>query len=269
MYFRYFVIISPWKRRGPFIWTNLSPHHPRMHWAKFGWNWPSGSGEEIFFLINFDDVFSLFHKYLPLEKGGALHLNKLESLSPKDALRHIWLKLARWFWRRRCKCEKFTTANGQILIRKAHLSLWLRWANNISHHLNKTQPPIPLHPGIPLCQVWLKVILLFCKRVMILSKEHHGLLFEETWIPCFLSSLIEIGPVVQDTKKKKQFTWQTKRQQVIRINKLSFHLIWCNKLTEIWLISHEPHAHIKDSEIWQWPIKGHVNEFHGFYGNTV
>ena len=47
MYFRYFVIISPWKRAGPFIWTNLHPHHPRMLCAKFGWNWPSGSWEEV------------------------------------------------------------------------------------------------------------------------------------------------------------------------------------------------------------------------------
>ena len=30
----------------PFIWTNLNPLHPRMFCAKFGWNWPSGSGEE-------------------------------------------------------------------------------------------------------------------------------------------------------------------------------------------------------------------------------
>ena len=43
-----FVIISPWKGAGPFIWTNLSPHHPRMFCAKFSWKWPSGSGEEDF-----------------------------------------------------------------------------------------------------------------------------------------------------------------------------------------------------------------------------
>ena len=47
MYFCYFVIISPWKRAWPFIWTNLNPLHPRMLCAKFGWNWPSGSGEEV------------------------------------------------------------------------------------------------------------------------------------------------------------------------------------------------------------------------------
>ena len=32
-----------------------------------------------------------------------LHLNKLESPSPKDALCQVWLKLAQWFWRRRWK----------------------------------------------------------------------------------------------------------------------------------------------------------------------
>ena len=46
-------------------------------------------------------VFSLFHNYLPLEKGWALHLNKPKSPSPKDALCQVELKLAQWFWRRR------------------------------------------------------------------------------------------------------------------------------------------------------------------------
>ena len=46
MHFRYFVVISPWKKAGAFIWTNLNPLYPRMLCAKFGWNWPSGSGEE-------------------------------------------------------------------------------------------------------------------------------------------------------------------------------------------------------------------------------
>ena len=46
MYFSFFIIISPWKRVVPFIWSNLNPLHARMPCAKFGWNWPSGSGEE-------------------------------------------------------------------------------------------------------------------------------------------------------------------------------------------------------------------------------
>ena len=55
-----------------------------MHCVLFGWNWPSGTVEEDFFYsVN---VFSLFRHYLPLKKDRALHLNKLESPSPKDAL---------------------------------------------------------------------------------------------------------------------------------------------------------------------------------------
>ena len=78
-----------------FIWTNLNPLHPRMLCANFGWNWTSGSGEEDF--KNFVNVFLLFHNYLPLEKGGALHLNKLEFPLPKDALFQVLLKLTQWF----------------------------------------------------------------------------------------------------------------------------------------------------------------------------
>ena len=45
---------------------------------------PVDYGEGDFF--NFFNVFLLFHNYLPLENGGPLHLKKLESQSPKDAL---------------------------------------------------------------------------------------------------------------------------------------------------------------------------------------
>ena len=79
MYFRYFEIISSWKTAGSFIWTNLIPLHPRMHCAKFGWNWTSGSGEDFF---NFVNVISRFCNYLPFEKGGALHLNTFQFPSP-------------------------------------------------------------------------------------------------------------------------------------------------------------------------------------------
>ena len=67
--------------------------------AMFGQNWTSGFGEEDFLILSM--YFSLFPNYLPLEKRGALHLNKLESPSLKDALCQVWLKLAQWFWRRR------------------------------------------------------------------------------------------------------------------------------------------------------------------------
>ena len=51
--------------------------------------------------LYFVNVLSLFRNYLPLEKVGALHLNKVESPSLKDSLCKVWLKLAQWFWRRR------------------------------------------------------------------------------------------------------------------------------------------------------------------------
>ena len=69
-----------------------------MLYANFGWNWPSGSR---LLWIRFVIIYWLFCTYLPLEKGGAHHLNKLDSPSPKDALCQVWLKLAQWFWRRR------------------------------------------------------------------------------------------------------------------------------------------------------------------------
>ena len=79
VYFCNFVIISPWIRTRPFIWTNLNPLYPRMPWAKFGWNW----------------------HFVYLDESVALHLTKLNFPSPKDAFCQVWLKLAQWFWRRR------------------------------------------------------------------------------------------------------------------------------------------------------------------------
>jgi hypothetical protein len=69
-------------------------------------------------------VFLLFCYYLPFEMGNPLHLNKLESPSPRDDLCQVWLKLAQWFWRRIQKCKSLTdrlTDDGQRVIRKAHL----------------------------------------------------------------------------------------------------------------------------------------------------
>ena len=43
---------------------------------------------------------SLFRNYLPLEKGVALRLNKLDFLSPNDVMCLVWLKLDKMFWRR-------------------------------------------------------------------------------------------------------------------------------------------------------------------------
>ena len=51
--------------------------------------------------LNIFNKILLFRYYLPLEKGMAFYLNKLESPLPKDALCQVWLKLVKWFWSRR------------------------------------------------------------------------------------------------------------------------------------------------------------------------
>ena len=136
-----------------FIWRNLNPLHPRMLSAKFGWNWPSGSGEEDF--LNFINVFYLFYNYLSLEKVRALHLNKLESPSPKDALCQVWLKLAQWLWRRRFFnfVSVFYLFYNYLPLEKGRVL-----------HLNKLESPSPKDAS---CQVWLKLAQWFCREALL------------------------------------------------------------------------------------------------------
>ena len=84
----------PWKR----VWSFMRTNHQRMLCARFGWNWPSCLREENF--LNFRHLLSLFSFNFPLEKCVILHFNKLEFISPKDALCQVWFKLALWFLRR-------------------------------------------------------------------------------------------------------------------------------------------------------------------------
>ena len=107
MYFRYFEILSPWKRAGPFICTNLYTLYPMMLCTKFLRNWPSGSGGEDFFKIILSMYFCYFLNYLHLGKYVTLHLNKLEFPLPKNALYQVWLVLAEWFWRGRRNWKVF------------------------------------------------------------------------------------------------------------------------------------------------------------------
>ena len=81
MYFHYFVIISPWKRAGFFIWTNLIPLHPRMLSAKFGWNWLSGSGEEDFLILSMYFPFVVIIS--PLKRAGSFIWTNLNPLHPR------------------------------------------------------------------------------------------------------------------------------------------------------------------------------------------
>ena len=152
MYFRNFVTVSPWKKTGPLIWTNLNPLHQRMLCGKFGWNWPSGSGEEDFF------YFSMYSRYFviisPLKRAGALIWTNLNPFhpwmlcedSPKDASWQVWLKLAQWFWRRRF----INFVNSSLPFRYYYLHL----EKDVGLHLNKLESPSLKDT---LCQVWKKL----------------------------------------------------------------------------------------------------------------
>ena len=96
-------------------------------------------------IFNFINIFSLFRNYLPMEKGGAHHLIKLESPLPEDALCQIWLKLARLFLRRR----SFNFVKVFSLFRN-----YLSMEKGGALHLNKLEF---LLPKDALCQVWLKL----------------------------------------------------------------------------------------------------------------
>ena len=108
--------------------------------------------------LNFVNAFSLIRNYLPLEKGGALHLNKLESPSPKDALCQVGLKLAQWFWRRR-----FLNFVNVFSLFPNYLPL----EKGGALHLNKLESPSPKDA---LCQIYtldvrkLKFNILFVDR---------------------------------------------------------------------------------------------------------
>ena len=97
--------------------------------------------------------FLLFHNYLPLEKDGALHLNKLESPSPKNALCWVWIKLALCFWRRR-----FLKVGNLIL----SFPNYLPFGKGVALHLNKLESPSPKDA---LCQDWLKLAQWFWRRI--------------------------------------------------------------------------------------------------------
>ena len=95
--------------------------------------------------LNFVNVFSLFRNYLPLGKGGALHLNKFESPSSKDALCQVWLKLAQWFLSRRFLnfVNVFSPFCNYLPLKKSMVL-----------HLNKLESPSPKDA---LCQDCLKL----------------------------------------------------------------------------------------------------------------
>ena len=72
----YFAIISTWRKKWPFIWTNLNPLHPRLLCAKFC---SDGSQEEDFLKFYYLAIISPWEKARPLicTNLNPLHLRML------------------------------------------------------------------------------------------------------------------------------------------------------------------------------------------------
>ena len=90
----------------------------------------------------------------PLRKGMALHLNKLKSPSPKDALCQVWLKLAQWFLRFWRRFLKFVNVFSLI-------PYYLPLEKGVVLHLKKFESPSPKEA---LCQIWLQLDQWFLRR---------------------------------------------------------------------------------------------------------
>ena len=141
---------------------------------------------------------SLLHVlHLASKKGGALHLNKHVSSSPKDSLLQVWLKLAQWFRRGRL----FNVVNVLSLFRNN-----LPLENGGALQLNKLE--FPSLEDV-LCQVWMELALWFWRRrffyfvnvFSLFRNKGRGLSLEQTWMPftqeCFVPTLVVIGLVVR------------------------------------------------------------------------
>ena len=121
-----------WYLNGPSICETFSPLHPTLCqvWLKLAqWFWRRRS-------LNLDDVFLLFrdYQYFPLENDMTLYLNKRESLSRKDALSQVWLKLAQWFWRR----GFLNFINVFLLFSNYHSLYGLRISTNLLQNFTKS-----------------------------------------------------------------------------------------------------------------------------------
>ena len=98
--FCFFIIISPWKRVGPFIWKKFTQGCFVICMLEIC---RLVLERKIFKFVNVFLLFLLFRNYLPfiLINLNPLHLRLV-------CAKFGW-KLVQLFWRRRWKCEKLTT----------------------------------------------------------------------------------------------------------------------------------------------------------------
>ena len=128
MYFRYFSIISPCKKTGPFIWTKLNSLYTRLLCAKFSWNWLTGSGEED--CLNMSMYFRYLVSISFWKRARPFIWTNFNPQNPRilcakfGAIGSVVLKqMTLWKVYRRTDRR---TDDGQQAIRKAHLSSQVR-----------------------------------------------------------------------------------------------------------------------------------------------
>ena len=78
------------------ICKSLNLFHPRILYAKFGWNLPSGSGKDFQILSMYFHYFVIFS---PWKRTWPFIWTNLNPLLQRNALCQFWLKLAQCFWR--------------------------------------------------------------------------------------------------------------------------------------------------------------------------
>ena len=107
--------------------------------------------------------------YLLYENLMVLHLNKLETPSPKNALCKVWFKLAQWFWRRRF------LFNSSIYFRYFIIITPMKRAEPfIRTIMNPLHPRMPCAKLVEISPAVLEKIFRFCQSIIIYHRKKVG-----------------------------------------------------------------------------------------------
>ena len=198
MYFRYFKIISPWKRAGSFIWTNLNPLHPKKLVPSLVENGSVVLEKKIF---KFHQCIFTISKLFPFGKGRG------------PSFEQTWIPFIQG-----CFVPSLVEIGSVVLEKKIFKFCQCIFAISQLSPLGKGRGPsfeqtwIPFTRGcfVPSLVEIGSVILekkiyefrqcIFAFSLLSPLGEGWGPSFEQTWIPFtqeyFVPSLVKIGPVV-------------------------------------------------------------------------
>ena len=144
MQLRYFLLSSPSWTRAWTSWTTLNFPNSIMFCAKFGWNGPSGSGDDVLnFVRNLQYCLSLLGKGRDLLfESFESSLNPLYPMMPRD--KFCW----NWFLRRRFYLFKVFTL----------FCYYSHHGKGMTFHLNKKNE-------FPYSRIWLNMANWFWRAI--------------------------------------------------------------------------------------------------------